>query len=292
MPETISLQRDGSAASISALGAEPVAWSVGGRDLLWSGDAAYWARISPVLFPIVGRARDGEIRVGGKAYPMDIHGFAPASLFAVAERSQDHVRLVLSDNEETHRHFPFSFRLKVTYRLSANALMAEFLVTNPGDGPLPFALGFHPGFRWPFGGGGKEGYQVAFEEAESAAIPIITRDGLFSQHTRQAPLEGAKLPLGDDLLAREALCFLDAKSRWLRFIGPEGSAIRVRAENFAHWALWSRPGAGFLCIEAWTGYGDPEGFSGDITDKPSMRFLAPGAESRHRVELGWEPRGS
>jgi galactose mutarotase-like enzyme len=285
------LESGDASATISTRGAEPVAWSVAGRGLLWTGDPAYWARISPVLFPTVGRVRNGELRVGGKAYPMEIHGFAPASEFSVAERSGDAVRFVLEDDAETRRRYPFAFRLEAAYRLTEHALTTEFRVVNPGDRPLPFAIGFHPGFRWPFGAGGRARYLIEFEQAENAAVPVITKDGLFSTEKRPSPLKGRTLPLDETVLAREALCFLDAKSRHVRLVSPGDGAIRMSAENFSHWALWSRSGAPFVSIEAWTGHGDPDGFMGDITEKPSMRFLAPGAESRHRVEFLWQPEG-
>ena len=51
--------------------------------------------------------------------------------------------------------------------------------------------------------------------------------------------------------------------------------------GFDQAALWTRSGAPFLCLEAWTGYSDPEGFAGDLFDKPSMRVLAPGERARH-----------
>jgi galactose mutarotase-like enzyme len=285
------LESGDASATISTLGAEPVAWSVAGRNLLWTGDPTYWSRISPVLFPTVGRVRGGRLHVDGRTYPMDIHGFAPASEFRVTERSEDRVRLVLEDSDETRRRYPFAFRLEITYRLTEQALSTEFRVANPGERPLPFALGFHPGFRWPFGEGGREGYAIEFEAAEEPSVPVIAKDGLFSSERWQVPLQGRLLPLDEAVLAREALCFLGARSGYVRLVGPRGGAIRMRAENFSHWALWSRPAAPFVSIEAWTGHGDPDGFEGDITEKPSMRFLAPGAESRHRVEFLWQPEG-
>jgi len=290
LPETIRLTSGGSSATISAFGAEPLAWSVGGRDLLWSGDPAFWPRVSPVLFPTVGRVRGGELHVDGRAYPMAIHGFAPESEFLIVERSDDSVRLALEDNEETRRRYPFSFRLEVAYRLAQDALSTEFRIANPGDRPLPFALGFHPGFCWPFGEGGREGHSIEFEFAESPAVPVITKDGLFSSEKRPVPLQGRRLPLDENVLAKEALCFLGARSRWVRFVGPEG-VIRMSAENFSHWALWGRAGAPFVSIEAWTGHGDPDGFAGDITEKPSMRFLESGGRSLHRVEFRWQEEG-
>jgi len=49
--------------------------------------------------------------------------------------------------------------------------------------------------------------------------------------------------------------------------------------------LWTRPGAPFLCLEAWTGYSDPENFAGELSAKPSMRMLGPGERARHEARF-------
>ena len=273
---------------IGAVGAEPLAWSVGGRELLWQPDPTVWARTSPVLFPIVGRAAGGIIRVGGRAYDMPIHGFAPDSAFEPVEHEEDRLRLVLRDDADTRRHYPFAFSLTVDYRLGGNgALSATFEVANRSDVAMPYALGLHPGFRWPFAGGARDGYAIEFEADENPNVPLITPQGLFSSESRSLPLRGRSLALDDELMTREALCFLDARSGALRFVGPDGSAIRIEVENFPHFALWSRPPAPYLCIETWTGHGDPDGFAGELSDKPSMRLLAPGAVARHALKMSF-----
>src|SRR5439155_23245679 len=162
-----------------------------------------------------------------------------------------------------------SFQLDVTWRLASRQLGVAFAVTNTGETPLPYALGWHPGFAWPFSvGGRRDDYAIAFEEPERPEVPVITADGLFSRSLRQVPLVGRDLLLSESLMAKEALCFLEARSRSLRFVAPDGAAIRVELQDFPHIALWSRPPSPFLCIEAWTGHGDPEGFTGDISEKP------------------------
>ena len=40
--------------------------------------------------------------------------------------------------------------------------------------------------------------------------------------------------------------------------------------------VWSKPGADFVCIEPWHGITDPEGFSGDFTEKPGVFVLKAG----------------
>jgi galactose mutarotase-like enzyme len=281
------LANETTSAIINHRGAEPVSWSVNGRDLLWRADPTIWARTSPILFPIVGRARNNSIRVNGRTYPIGIHGFAACSEFDVVERTAASVTLAACECAASLQRFPFRFRLQVSYALTARALRADFQVTNPGDTPLPYALGFHPGFRWPFAAGNRDGYDIEFEHEEEATVPVITADGLFSPTIRTVPLCGRRLALSDALLERDALCFLNARSNSVRFTAPRGAAITLTECGFAHFAIWSRSGAPFVSIEAWTGHGDPDGFDGDITEKPSMLMLGAGTRANHSLEIGF-----
>jgi galactose mutarotase-like enzyme len=99
---------------------------------------------------------------------MGIHGFASGVSFAVATRADNAVCLRLADNPATQAIFPFSFQLDVTYRLTARQLGVAFDVRNTGDVPLPYALGWHPGFAWPFSTGRRDQYSIVFERPEHA----------------------------------------------------------------------------------------------------------------------------
>jgi galactose mutarotase-like enzyme len=293
MSETgsIELRRDGASAAIALAGAEARAWRAGGRDLMWPGDPAIWSQISPILFPVVGWTRDGA-RVNGRHYPLRLHGFAAAQKFALESRSDSSARLTLSDNAETRALYPFAFRLTVEYRLSALSLEMAIEVENTGRAPAPYACGLHPGFRWPFAEGPREGCEIRFEKAEPPEIPVILPGGMVSARRRPIPIEGDRLKLTDELFARDALCFIEATSRWIRFVEPGGAAIELALGDFPMFALWMRPGAPFLCMEAWTGYSDPEGFDGELADKPGMRMLAAGAAARHAATYSYIPAKS
>ena len=268
--------------AIAARGAEAVAWSVGDVDLLWPGDPAIWGQVSPILYPVVGWTRDGA-RVGGQRYPLGLHGFAAAEDFAVETATSAFARLILVDNARTRALYPFAFALAAEYRLAGAAVEMTLEIANRGDAPAPYACGLHPGFRWPFANGRRDGARVRFEKAEPAVVPALAPGGLIGPGTRAIPLEGDALPLDDALFASDALCFLDPASRSLRFEQTDGSALAMDFSGFGRAALWTRPGAPFLCLEAWTGYSDPEGFAGDLFDKPAMRTLAPGERARHRA---------
>ena len=277
---SLALASGGARAVVARHGAEARAWSVGGRDLLWPGDPAIWDQISPILYPVVGWTRDGA-RVAGRQYPLGLHGFAAAQDFEVEAAGADFARLILRDNAQTRALYPFAFQLAVEYRLSADALEIAIEVGNPGAGSAPYACGLHPGFRWPFAGGPREGARVRFEREEPAEVPVIAPGGLIGAAKRAIALQGRDLALSDELFAQDALCFLNPASRSLRFEEPGGAAIEMDFSGFDHAALWTRPGAPFLCLEAWTGYSDPEGFAGDLFEKPSMRTLKAGERARH-----------
>ena len=285
----ITLAHGDALATIALLGAEARRWRIAGRDLMWPGDPAIWSDISPILYPVVGWTRNGEERVEGRRYPLGLHGFARFETFAVEAVAPDFARLALSDNTRTRAVYPFAFALAVEYRLTADALAIAIEVANPGAEAAPYACGLHPGFRWPLGGAGQEGAFVRFEQAERPEVPRIAPGGLIGKATRPIPLQGRDLLLTDALFAHDALCFLDCMSRSLAFVDASGASITMEYPSFPHAALWTRPGAPFLCLEAWTGYSDPDGFEGDLFDKPGMRALEPGGRARHEARYVFRP---
>ena len=285
----ITLAHGDARATIALIGAEARSWRVAGRDLLWPSDPAIWNEISPILYPVVGWTRDGEERVDGIRYPLSLHGFARSETFTVESSAPDFARLTLGDNARTRALYPFAFALALEYRLSADALAIAIEVANPGERRAPYACGLHPGFRWPLGQAGRDGARVRFEKAERPEVPQLAPGGLVRSTTRPIPLSGRDLPLSDALFAHDALCFLDCASRSLSFIDASGASITMEYESFQHAALWTRPHAPFLCLEAWTGYSDPDGFTGDLFDKPGMRVLEPGGRARHEARFVFRP---
>jgi galactose mutarotase-like enzyme len=285
----ITLTHGGAQATIALLGAEARQWRIAGRDLMWPGDPTIWSDISPILYPVVGWTRNSEERVNGRTYPLGLHGFARFETFTVESSRPDFARLTLSDNARTRAVYPFAFALAVEYRLSADALGVAIEVANPGAKPAPYACGLHPGFRWPLGAEGREGALVRFDQLERPEIPLIAPGGLIGRTTRPIPLQGRDLPLTDGLFACDALCFLDCVSRSLAFVDASGASITMEYPGFPHAALWTKPGAPFLCLEAWTGYSDPDGFEGELIDKPGMRALEPGTGARHEARFVFRP---
>lgn len=282
----IRLASGATRAAIAPEGAEIREWTVGDRPLLWRPDPAVWNETSPLLFPVVGWTKGNQVRIDGKTYPLGLHGFARYRAFRVAGQGDDRVRLVLESDAATRALYPFEFRLTADYHVSDAAISVALSVENCGGRQMPYACGIHPGFRWPFAGGAPEEYRLRFAEAEDPVVPVIAPGGFLAQAKRRLPLDGRTLRLDPRLFEDDALCFLNAKSRSVRFEAPDGAAIVVES-GFPHFGIWCRSGHGFLCIEEWTGYSDPDDFAGDLFGKPGMLILPPGASGRHAARYAY-----
>ena len=281
MADNVTLRSGGTEVDLAALGAEMTGWRVAGRELMWNGDARWWPRRSPILFPVCGWTNGGKLRAKGVERPCDVHSFGRESRFELVQTSSATARMRLVETPDTLAAFPYRFEVTVEVTVQEAAVRFEFTVANPGEEPLPFALGYHPGFVWPFDGGEKEAYRVEFSADESPFSQKIAPGGLFTPELLPIPLDGRRLDVAKGLRRQDALFIRQSASAACDFVAPSGRRIRIETENFPHWVLWSRPDGAYLCIERWTGEGDPVGFAGDITEKPGQTLLEPGGEQRY-----------
>ena len=132
---------------------------------------------------------------------MGIHGFASASEFTILEQKTDSLFLSLKENEETLKNYPFRFELRIRYALKDDGLSVSFEVINDYDEPLPFNLGFHPGFRLekPL-----EQYRVFFPEMnDPSEIGIVSRCMLNGEN-RKCVFPDRCIPLNKDLFTESA----------------------------------------------------------------------------------------
>lgn len=265
-------------ADLRRLGAELVRLQDGeGRELLWNGDPTYWHGFAPLLFPIVGTVAGDTIRVDGKAYPLPRHGFARRSRFALVDHTPSRCHWRLAASAETRAVYPFEFTLDVVYAIAGATLSMEARVTNAGTVPLPAAFGFHPAFRWPLPyGARREDHRIRFEKPEPAPIRRLA-DGLLAPQSFPSPVQGDTLALADGLFRDDAVIFDRLASRRLVYGGPTGATLEVAFPGMPQLGLWSKPDAGYLCIEPWYGYASPAGFDGELADKPGMAIVPPGA---------------
>jgi len=272
-----TLRSGGLEATIKAHGAELCSLKdAQGVELIWQAGAA-WPRHAPLLFPIVGRLKNDELRHQGKAYPMTQHGFARDRVFDWTERGATSCSLVLRDSDTTRARYPFAFRLAVHYRLQAAELEVTLEITNTGEEMLPASIGAHPAFNWPLvEGAPKEGYRLTFSSAEVAPVRRL-KDGLMRDKPEPTPIEGQMLALSERLFDDDALILDRLASSSVRYGADRGPLLEVSWHGFRELGIWSKPGgAGFLCIEPWRGFASPADFDGEFADKPGVMHITPG----------------
>ncbi len=288
--DTRTIRHGSLRATVKSQGAELCSLSKAGSEFVWQAGPA-WPRHAPLLFPIVGRLANDEMRHRGKTYRMTQHGFARDSHFAWLERGENSCALVLEDSEATRALYPFAFRLVVTYALDAAGLEVALKVVNTGEETLPVSLGGHPAFNWPLQAGlPKESYALTFTNEEPSPIRRV-EGGLLLAATDPSPVRGTMLPLSEALFTTDAVILDPVNSHAVRYASTDGTGpwLNMSWRGFRELGIWSKPsGAAFLCLEPWRGYASPKEFDGEFTDKPGLMHIAPGAEEclSFRIDVG------
>jgi len=253
-----------------------------GDDLLWHGDGAFWSGRAPVLFPIVGRAVDDTVRAGGQTATMPQHGFARRSMFTLEEHSDTMCRHVLTDSKDSRAAYPFAFALRITHRLDGATLHVTAEVSNTGDAPMPFGLGFHPAFNWPLPHADDRPHHVTLAGGGSPDMRAITPEGLLRAEPLDGPFSQGDLEIAEHLFENGALVFPNGADT-LRYGPKSGPSLAFKFHNLPDLALWRPTDAPFLCIEPWHGTASYVGDSPEIGERPNSIALP----SKESVTFGY-----
>lgn len=287
-PEPLVLTSNDLTATISPFGAELIGLRHKRHgELLWNGDPEWWDRQSPLLFPVCGRSIGGHVHIDGQDYPMPLHGFAHSMVFEFAEAQPSKVRLSLTDSAETRKHYPFPFRLDLTYRLDGPELTIEAQVTNTGDGPLPASFGFHPGFVWPLpGAAGRGAHSIELDADTHLDVLRADGGGFMLPQVETMALPQRRLELNDRLFEAGAMVMRAPASQSVRYqANGADCAIGVSWSGPSRLLFWTKPGAPFVCVEPWAGEPDPAGFSGALFERPGINIIAPGAQCLYTMTI-------
>ncbi|WP_419826276.1 aldose 1-epimerase family protein [Sphingomonas sp.] len=288
MADLVTLRSDALTVTVSTRGAElQSVTDADGRDWLWDGDPRWWTGRAPILFPTVGVTADGA-RFGDRRTALGKHGFARDSDFTATDADEAHASFRLEASDATRAVYPFAFRLDVTHRLDGATLTIAAEVSNQGEEPMPVGFGFHPALRWPLPGTGAASrfdHIVRFDADEPGALRAISADGLIAAAPRPTPVHDNELHLRDALFEHDALVWDRPASRSLCFGVADEPGVRVDFADMPMLGIWTKPGAGYLCIEPWHSHADEEGFAGQFADKPGVATLAPGEAKSYAMSL-------
>ncbi len=263
--------------TVSAHGAEPVSLVKEGREYLWSGDARFWNRHAPILFPAVGKPFNNEIHIGGQAYPMKQHGFARDCAFV--EVGEGRFRM----KDEPHANYPYRFALEAQYRLKGSSVEITWTVENQDTCDMYAQIGAHPAFLLPDydPADAVHGY-VRYYGPDGRPVSPVEVSGLedgnrvpLTDPRRYAP----ETPVKDETFARDALIFENGQVTTAELCDKQGNPVlRVDCPQAEAYGIWAphKPGCPFLCLEPWCGICDVKGYTGDISGRTYVHRIAPG----------------
>lgn len=284
----ISIADNTASAVISSLGAEVQSYRVYGRERIWQRDPSLWDGSATVLFPFIGRCREDRYLLRGRSYPMGLHGFAWREEFQVLRQGDAACLLELTDSADTRRLYPFSFSLRIGFSLQQGVLSVRFQVQNRSPSPMPFALGWHPGFLLEEE---LERYTALFPDSRNPREVEIVPRCMVTGNTLPLGLDRGVLPLSPALFSSRARPYRGVGSRIQLRLSPEEPLLQMEYPGFPITTLWQTVGSGapFLCVEPWLGR--PGRYDAvEELEQSGKVLLPPGGSLRRAVSVSFSDR--
>ncbi|CAL2082696.1 Galactose mutarotase [Tenacibaculum sp. 190524A02b] len=242
-------------------------------DYLWKGDASFWKRHAPILFPIVGKLKNNTYSINNKEYQLTQHGFARDEVFSIASQSNTQITFELSHSLKTLDKYPFKFTLQVSYKLIAQQIEVIYKVLNTDTKAIYFSIGAHPAFNCPLTPNSSfHDYYVEFEQKETPTqLSLDPSTGFRNGESNQVSI-GKQLPLNYDLFKNDAVIFEDIQSQKVSLKSTKHShGIHLYIPNWEYLAFWTkRENTPFICFEPWLGITDGEDSTGNFKGKKGI----------------------
>ena len=271
-----TLKNDTLVISVDTFGAELHSVQKDEVEYLWQADSAFWGRHAPVLFPIVGKLKNGQYSYEDKNYQMSGHGFARDSEFTLIKEEADELVYEITSNSQTLAEYPFKFSFKVGYKLTDNRLRVRYQVENKDEKTMIFGVGAHPAFNVPLKNGSFEDYKFTVSPSEKRTfIPLDVPTGTLKRE-EQSEVEVSDLPLSRELFAKDALVYTSSEEMSVALTNSiDSRSVKVTWKDMPFFGLWSPypADAPFVCIEPWCGIADDADTTGQLTNKFGMNQL-------------------
>lgn len=237
----------------------------------------YWNRTAPILFPNVGRLKNNETYIDGSLFKLPQHGFLREQVFEVIHQTDDEIALISLYNAQTLEMYPFKYKVVVHYQLKKKTLITKISITNEDNKPIPFNIGGHPGFYCPlYDNEDFSDYRLVFNKAETFKAPSVEPDGTLNFNVHSAQYRHLKeLPLDYKNYEVDAIVIPRVKSNEVKLLNKNNKGIKFNYHDFITLAIWTRPNAGFICLEPWVGYADRHDSNKQFIDKDNIVILKP-----------------
>lgn len=239
------------------------------KEYIWNGNAEFWGKHSPILFPIVGTLKNNSYQHNNTEYSLSRHGFAREMEFELIDKQENSATFSLVSTTETIKKYPFDFDLHLIYTLDNKTLKIEYKVFNKGETKMPFCIGAHPAFDLSKN---FEDYSLIFDKEDTLQFYLLD-DGLISNTTDTIALDKNQLHLNYKLFENDALVFKNISSKSVTILEKSNPILKVTYSDFPDLGIWTPPNAPFICIEPWFGYSDTVEQFGSLLEKEGIQIL-------------------
>ena len=269
-------------------------------EYIWIGDATYWKRHAPQLFPCIGRLTNNQYRMDGALHEMGQHGFlrdyeltkVESEEQAGAETVRDaagqagakaetvtSLHLQLQSDTSTRQLYDRDWTVDIFYSLCGKTLSVRFQVRNCDTRTMRFGYGIHPGFNVPLNPALRfEDYRLDFHEVSTPKQMELTERYTISGAMHDYALaEGRYLPLQHSLFDHDAIILKDMPHTVTLGSQKDEKKVTVTFPDMPYLGIWHAPetDAPFVCIEPWSSLPSTDGVVDEFETKPDFITVEP-----------------
>jgi galactose mutarotase-like enzyme len=252
-------------------------------EYLWQLNPEIWERQAPLLFPVIGRLKDGEYTHEGCTYNIDIHGFARFSEFNAVLKSDSEVSFILKSDEKTMKEYPFEFKLTVNYKLNGNEIIKSHIVENTGGEIMPYEIGGHEGYNLSlFEDETMEDYFIEFPGMDEISTYTADENIMINKKKKIIPLKNNRIYLFPEVFKDDALILDEFPERVVKLRNDKNKrGVDVEFEDFNYLGLWTKyMRTDYVCIEPWSSLPDCNYLGKELMEKKDIRILQPGTKDK------------
>ena len=269
-------------------------------EYIWIGDATYWKRHAPQLFPCIGRLTNNQYRMDGALHEMGQHGFlrdyeltkVESEEQAGAETVRDaagqagaeaetvtSLHLQLQSDTSTRELYDRDWTVDIFYSLCGKTLSVKFQVRNRDVRTMRFGYGIHPGFNVPLNPALRfEDYRLDFHEVSTPKQMELTERYTISGGMHDYALaEGRYLPLQHSLFDHDAIILKDMPHTVTLGSQKDEKKVTVTFPDMPYLGIWHAPetDAPFVRIEPWSSLPSTDSVIDEFETKPDFITVEP-----------------
>ena len=189
----------------------------------------------------------------------------------------------LKDTPDTYGVYPFHFELEIGHRLTGRTIEVMWRVKNPDSGELLFMIGGHPAFQVPEGKTiydytlvfNKEGKEAGNHQKELHYLAPNDQGYQVEEKTGSLKLKDGQVPVTKGFFDQILTYMFDgAQISSVGLLVDETPYVTIDCGDFPYLGVWTIEATHpFVCLEPWYGLCAPDGYKGELKDRPGIQKL-------------------